>query len=68
MTPIEAIQSYLGHLNEVAAEGAERQQRIEEHLAELSDQFGRIESLLGNFVKETEKLRAESRERSRAQR
>lgn len=68
MTPIEAIQSYLGHLNEVAAQAAEesadRQRRIEEQLATLSDQFNRIEGMLGNFVKETEKLRAEVRRRA----
>ena len=58
MTPIEAIQGYLGHLNETAALAAERDERIEEHLAQLSDQVGRIESRLGNFIQETERLRA----------
>lgn len=70
MTPIEAIQGHLKHIDESLAQVAvkvsdleELPQKIDglsEQVASLSDAIGRLETLLGNFIRETERLRATS--------
>ncbi len=61
MTPIEAIQGNLASLNENAAKAAEDIAEIRSAVGRVEDALQEVKSLVGNFVKETEKLRVDAR-------